>query len=237
MTQPTHREIARFYDEVYYRDAPPTVRESTHLKRLADRLGITPGQTVLDLACGVGGWLAVAAARGATVSGIDISERAISVCRQLLPQAELFAGPAETLPFKENAFDLVTCLGSLEHFLDQPAALREMVRVAKPDAKILLLVPNAGFLTYRLRLYGGTHQQAARETIRSLEDWYGLFTTAGLEVVERWKDLHVLSPDWILRRPWPLVPLRLAQALALPIWPLEWQYQVYHLCRMNKRSG
>ncbi|MGB2681189.1 MAG: class I SAM-dependent methyltransferase [Candidatus Competibacter sp.] len=201
--------------------------------KLADQLRLVPGQQVLDVACGVGGWLEIAASRGATISGIDISERAIDICRQRLPEGEFQVGPAETLPFPDRRFDLITCLGSLEHFLDQPSALREMVRVAKPDARLLILVPNAGFLTYRLRLYSGTHQQAVRETIRTLEEWQQLFGEAGLEIINRWKDLHVLSRSWIVRPPWYWIPLRFIQALALAVWPLEWQYQVYHQCRIR----
>ena len=234
MKQDEHQQVARFYNDVYYRNATVNTHRSRHLVKLADRLRLVPGQQVLDVACGVGGWLEIAASRGATISGIDISERAIDICRQRLPEGEFQVGPAETLPFPDRCFDLITCLGSLEHFLDQPGALREMVRVAKPDAQLLILVPNAGFLTYRLRLYGGTQQQAVRETIRSLEEWQQLFGDAGLEITDRWKDLHVLSHSWIVRPPWYWIPLRFIQALALAVWPLNWQYQVYHLCRSIK---
>lgn len=231
-----HRKIARFYDEVYYRSATVNVHRSRHLVEIADRLRIVPGQKVLDVACGTGDWLEIAASRVAIISGIDISERAIGVCRQRLPWGEFHVGPAEILPFSDQQFDLITCLGSLEHFLDQPRALREMVRVAKPDAQLLILVPNAGFLTYRMRLYGGTHQQAVRETIRTLEEWQQLFGEAGLEIIDRWKDLHVLSRSWIVRPPWYWIPLRFLQALALAVWPLDWQYQIYHLCRLSTFS-
>ena len=64
----------------------------------------------------------------------------------------------------------------------------------------------------------------------TLAGWTELFGTAGLSVDQRWKDLHVLSPAWILRKPWHLTPFRLVQALALALWPLTWQYQVYFLC-------
>ena len=234
MKHDEHRKVARFYNEVYYRNAKVSAHRSSHLLQLADRLRIAPGQKVLDVACGTGDWLDIAASRGAEVSGIDISERAIDLCHQRLPEGEFHVGPAETLPFADRQFDLITCLGSLEHFLDQPAALQEMTRVAKPGANLLILVPNSGFLTYRLWLYGGTHQQAVCETIRSLEEWKQLFNQAGLEIIDRWKDLHVLSRSWIFRSPWLMVPLRFIQALALLVWPLHWQYQVYHLCCLNR---
>ena len=234
MKDEDHRKVARFYDEVYYRNATVNTHRSRHLMKLADRLRLVPGQKVLDVACGAGDWLEIAASKGATISGIDISKRAIGICRQRLPEGEFYVGPAETLPFPDQQFDLITCLGSLEHFLDQPGALKEMARVAKPDARILILVPNAGFLTYRLRLYGGTHQQAVRETIRTLSEWQQMFSGAGLEIVDRWKDMHVLSRSWIIRPPWYLIPLRFIQALALAVWPLGWQYQVHHICRVSK---
>jgi hypothetical protein len=106
-----------------------------------------------------------------------------------------------------------------------------MRRVAKPGATLLILVPNAGFLTRRLGLYGGTGQVAIRETVRSLEEWTTLLSGAGLEVGARWRDLHPLSMAWINQGPMHAMPLRLMQALALPLWPLRWQYQVYFVCK------
>ena len=151
-----------------------------------------------------------------------------------LPPAELHCGPAEQLPFGDRQFDVVSCLGALEHFVDPQAALREMVRVAKPGAVFILLVPNAGFLPLRLGLYSGTQQADIREEVRSLFEWRELFDRAGLRVRYRWRDLHVISPSWIFRGPWYAWPVRAAQAFALPFWPLDWQYQVYHLCTIKR---
>ncbi|HEU4342883.1 MAG TPA: hypothetical protein VFU31_15085 [Candidatus Binatia bacterium] len=108
-----------------------------------------------------------------------------------------------------------------------------MIRAAKPNAGFLLLVPNADFPPRRLGLYSGTEQAAVREEVRSLEGWQTLFQSAGLKVVDRWRDLHVVSVAWITRGPWYGWPVRGAQALALPLWPLSWQYQVYHLCALR----
>lgn len=226
-----HQQVANFYNEVYHLSASSEVKASRHLQNLAGKIDLKPGQAILDVACGAGDWLQVAAGRGLAVSGIDISERAIEVCRRRMPEGQFHVGPAETLPFPDGQFDVVTCLGSLEHFLDQPGALMEMGRVLKPGGNVLILVPNAGFLSYRLGFYKGTQQQTVRETIRSLDEWDGMFGAAGLKVVTRWRDLHVLSASWILRAPWVMVLPRLLQALALTIWPLSWQYQVYHLCQ------
>ena len=81
----------------------------------------------------------------------------------------------------------------------------------------------------------GTHQAQVHEEDRSLEEWQALFESAGLRVERRWRDLHVLSASWIFRGPWYLWFIRATQALALPLWPLSWQYQVYHLCGLKHR--
>ena len=222
--------IRSFYDSVYYSEASLVDSSSPHYEQLATRIGVAPGERVLDVACGLGQWLSTCSKRGAIPSGVDLSERAIEMCRRSLPGGTFFAQPAETLPFDSASFDVVTCLGSLEHFVDPVAALKEMVRVAKPGARFVILVPNAGFLTRRLGLYGGTYQTAAKEVVRSLSEWADLFKHSGLKVTDRWRDLHVLSWAWIGANGLIHAPLRAAQAAALAVWPLEWQYQVYHLC-------
>ena len=234
MDSPDHREIREFYDRVYYgaRAAPGEV--PGHLRRLASRFQPWNGKKILDIACGAGWWLRATAALGAVPSGVDISKVALDICRSALPHAELYCGPAEKLPFADGQFDFVSCLGALEHFLDPASALGEMVRVSRPDAQFLLLVPNADFPPLRLGLYGGTEQSSVREDIRSLDGWRELFEAAGLQIVNRWRDLHVLSVGWITLGPWYLWPVRLAQASMLPVWPLSWQYQVYFHCSLRK---
>ena len=230
---PDTAALRDFYDRVYYANATVSANIRAHYRNLARKLQPWKGVRLLDVACGTGQWLGAAAALGAIPAGIDISERGLDVCRKTLPCADLHCGSAEQLPFEDGCFDVISCLGALEHFLDPATALREMVRVAKPGARFILLVPNLGFLPLRFGWYSGTQQADIREELRTLTEWRELFSSAGLEVRHRWRDLHILSPTWIFRGSWYAWPVRAAQALALPLWPLEWQYQVYHLCTMK----
>ena len=86
-----------------------------------------------------------------------------------MPDGDFHAIPAEKLPFADASFDLVSCLGSLEHFVEPVVSLREMARVARGDAQFLILVPNADFLTRKLKLFGGTNQKDAKEALTGME--------------------------------------------------------------------
>ena len=224
------KEIKSFYDDVYYADADKPTQNSAHLENLARKVDVQSGDAILDVACGLGEWLYICSKAGALVYGVDLSERAIAACETHMPDGEFHAVPAEKLPFDSKSFDLVSCLGSLEHFVEPVVSLQEMVRVANEDAKFLILVPNADFLTRKLGFFGGTYQKDAKEVVRTLDEWEGLFKQAGLRVTRKWKDLHVLSWSWIVMNGWLHAPFRMLQAVALPLWPLRWQYQVYHLC-------
>lgn len=224
-----HARVKAFYDQDYY-GGHALAHASWHLRRIAARLDLHPGTRVLDVACGDGAWLELLMANGADPHGVDISSVAVERCKRRLPAADIREAIAESLPHADGSFDLVTCMGSLEHFLDKPRALAEMRRVARPDARFLLLVPNAGFLTRRLGLYRGTQQARVREDVLPLAEWERMLGDAGLSIHHRWRDLHPLSVQWITLGPMSRWPIRVAQALALAVWPLAWQYQVYFLC-------
>ncbi len=231
-----NRELAdmkSYYDDVYYADASKPLQSSAHLRKLAKIVAVSDADAVLDIACGLGEWLHVCLKDGASVAGVDLSERAIDYCKKHMPEGDFHAVPAESLPFNDAQFDLLSCLGSLEHFVEPVIALKEMVRVAKPDARFLLLVPNADFLTRKLGLFGGTNQKDAKEVVRTLPEWESLFNQAGLSVTAKWKDLHVMSWSWISMNGWFAIPMRGLQAAVLWFWPLRWQYQVYHLCEKS----
>ena len=95
-------------------------------------VGLEPGDAVLDAGCGTGVFLRLCADRGAHVTGIDASEGLLEIARERVPEADLRLGDLQTLPYADDAFDLVTGFTSFFFAEDMVAALREAGRVARP---------------------------------------------------------------------------------------------------------
>jgi SAM-dependent methyltransferase len=104
------------------------------------QVGLQAGQRVLDVGCGTGVALRVAADRGARVSGLDASEALARRARERVPEADIRVGDMESLPFGDDAFDLVTGFNSFFFASDIVSALREARRVAKPGGSVLIQV-------------------------------------------------------------------------------------------------
>ena len=104
------------------------------------RVGLESGQRVLDIGCGVGAFLRLAAERGAEPHGLDASEALVAFARTRLPEAELCVGEMEDLPWDDDTFDLATGFNSFFFANDMAAALREAGRVAKPGAPVVIQV-------------------------------------------------------------------------------------------------
>jgi SAM-dependent methyltransferase len=104
------------------------------------RTGLERGWRVLDVGCGAGAFLRLAAARGGMPHGIDASEALIAFARERLPGADLRIGEMEELPWEDESFDLVTGFNSFFFANDVVAALREAGRVAKRGAPVVIQV-------------------------------------------------------------------------------------------------
>jgi cyclopropane fatty-acyl-phospholipid synthase-like methyltransferase len=112
-------------------------------------LDLSPGKTLLDVACGAGGpALRIAAASGCSVVGIDVHEQAVKTAsllaaqRGLAERAEFRATDADRpLPFSRASFDAITCIDAINHFSDRPRVIAEWARMLKPGGRLLFTDP------------------------------------------------------------------------------------------------
>jgi len=104
--------------------------------------GLAPGARVIDMGCGSGAFTELLAARGYTVSGIDIAPKLIALAQAKFPGIEFFAGDAENTPFEAGMFDGVLLSGLAHHFPDPRRLAAEVARVLKPGGRFVAFDPN-----------------------------------------------------------------------------------------------
>jgi SAM-dependent methyltransferase len=100
---------------------------------------------ILDAGCGSGRNMVLLAARGA-VSGIELAEPSLQAARARNVGPVVPGSLDEPLPFGDGAFDLAVALDVLEHVADDEGALRELARVLAPGGRLLVTVPQYGWL-------------------------------------------------------------------------------------------
>lgn len=111
------------------------------LREYLDKLEINAGDRVLEVSVGTGRNLRYLS-RGAHFFGLDISWGMLKQCRRNMARwqrdVSLCLGTAEKLPFKTEVFDVVFHFGGINFFNDKAAAIREMIRVARPGTKFVI---------------------------------------------------------------------------------------------------
>jgi SAM-dependent methyltransferase len=105
-----------------------------------DAVGVGDHTRLVDVGCGAGLALRLAADRGADVSGLDAAPGMLDYARRRVPGAALVQGEIQSLPFADDTFDAVTGFNSFQYAADPVAALREAKRVTVPGGRILALV-------------------------------------------------------------------------------------------------
>lgn len=95
-----------------------------------DRCAVGPGVAMLDVGCGSGFALRLAADRGADVAGLDASSALLDIARARTPTADLRLGDMNALPWPDASYDVVTSFNSIWAGCD--AAVVEAARVLRP---------------------------------------------------------------------------------------------------------
>jgi len=146
---------------------------------------IPNGSKFLDIGCGKGHGLSLAARKGCQVVGVDPFPDNAGVSPELQDlgcEYRIVEGFCENLPFEDSSFDVVYSSHMLEHTSDYEKSISEMSRVLQPDGVLIMGVPTATMAFVRLLsiLIFSTHRniiEILRYPLKSAE----------------WKRLHPLK--------------------------------------------
>ena len=119
-----------------------------------DRLGVSAGARLLDIACGSGLAANCASRRGAVVSGLDASEALVCIARARTPHGDFRVGDMFALPFPDASFDVATSFNGIWKGCE--TAFEEARRVLTPSGRIGLTfwgrLDHLGLMPYFLKV-------------------------------------------------------------------------------------
>lgn len=109
---------------------------------VVDRADPVPGETLVDVGCGTGNAALLAAKRGATVIGVDPSQRLLEVAAADAEErdldAEFVLGEGASMPISQAEADVVVSVFGVIFAEDPAAAAAEIARVTKPSGRVVL---------------------------------------------------------------------------------------------------
>lgn len=114
-----------------------------------------PNISILDLGCGVGTLSFYIAQHGCEVLGLDVSRRAINLCKEnakqldLVDKTEFLAGDFTTMNLKRK-FDLILFSEVIEHLKDDKGALSKIYKLLKIKGFLILSTPSSNAPLYKL---------------------------------------------------------------------------------------
>lgn len=133
--------VQQAYDD-FFQDHTLLMRDSYYLWIL-ELLNPQPGAVLVDVACGNGRLVELAARRSLRAVGLDLSYEGIVTAAAAAPIAGWVCANGQGMPLPTASVDYVVSSGSLEHY-DQPLqGVRELSRILKPTGKAYILLPNA----------------------------------------------------------------------------------------------
>lgn len=171
------------------------------------RLGLAPGDRLLDLGCGAGRHAYEGLMRGGRVVAVDADGAEVASVATMLgalsgegPGGTVVCGDALSLPFVDRSFDRVIAAEVLEHVDQDAGAMAELARVLRPGGTLAVTVPRwlpeavNWALSHDYHAVPGGHVRVYRrsELVRRLR-------RAGLHYRRRHHAHALHSPYWWLK--------------------------------------
>lgn len=194
-------KTAEAFSTFAVRDTPEVLKEKVEFAKPL------PTDAVLDIACGPGAFVLAVAPRVRLARGVDLTPEMLRRARayqaeKQIANAEFVRGDAEALPFANGSFDLVSCQCSFHHMPKPELVLQEMVRVAAPAGRLVIMDPMAPEVDTKFEVYNRIEvlRDPSHTATLRLTDFLRLFDAMGLEILRQSVRRRPRSfNDWMLR--------------------------------------
>ena len=191
----TYNTASDFYDH------PANTFWSRYGRQTVERLGLTPGEHVLDVCCGSGASAIPAAesvGQTGSVIGVDLAENLLALARSKakdrgLTNIEFRSGDLTQLPFDDESFDVVVCVFGIFFVPDMEVGLRELKRVLRSGGKLAITTWGPRFFEPASTAFWESVRDVRPDLYKGFNPWdrisnadavHALLTSVGFESVE-----------------------------------------------------
>ena len=135
-----------YENDILYKSLGTKFCSYIELKFIMDSCPQLKGKRVLDIGIGTGRISCLLLRMGATIHGIDISEKMMEISKKRFkgkPVSFEIASLEDPLPFENDTFDCVVCIRVLKYVRNWRMAIKEISRVLRKNGDFLMDVPNS----------------------------------------------------------------------------------------------
>ncbi|MFA4955864.1 MAG: methyltransferase domain-containing protein [Candidatus Methanoperedens sp.] len=176
-----------------------------HLSKIVERSGVKKKHRILDIATGSGFLALEFAKKGNFVVGCDITREMLLKAREKqkssrLENLDLLLSDVESLPFPDQAFDIVSCRFAFHHFPNPEKALKEMRRVCRESIVLVDGVSSQDYEKSRFHNEIEKMRDPSHVHINSLSEIQKMFVDIGAEIkdISHW-DIPQDFEEWMKR--------------------------------------
>lgn len=178
-------------------------QDPSHLSHKKMRLvlkSVRPGGSLIDVGCGTGEFIIQLRDHFKTLTGTDISLRAIEFTARKVGKDEkvsLYQGELESLRFPNEQFNVCLCLDVLEHVPNLFPLVREIYRLLHPKGELIITVPNwYDIIVTKILKRNPFHVNA-----KTPWQWMAIFRKVGFKIrFYRAVEFPVVKSDFLARR-------------------------------------
>lgn len=194
-------KTAEAFSTFAIRDTPEVLKEKVEFAKPQ------PTDVALDIACGPGAFVVALAPRVHASRGVDLTPEMLRRARthqaeRQIANAAFVRGEVEELPFRNGVFDLVSCQCAFHHLQKPHAVLREMLRVAKPEGRLVIIDPLAPESDAKYEIYNRIEllRDPSHTLTLRLTEFLRMFDEEGLEILRQSLRRRPRSfNNWMLR--------------------------------------
>jgi len=231
----------RFAYGDFYRRRKLVMRDSFYLW-LLEIACVRPGHLLVDVACGNGRLVQLAAARGVTSVGLDLALEGIVDAAHESPSAQWVVGDGQCLPLPDQFADVVMSIGSLEHYANPTEGATQLARIVKPRGLVCILLPNAFGALGNIR-HVWSHgeifdDEQPIQRYATRRTWEMLLAKGGLQIERIVPFAEFNRPRTVRDLVWTIGrPQKLAKGVLGRLIPLNLANHFVFLCRSTRGSA